>query len=80
MEFEEAKNTLEANGFERKLVYKLTYQKDDIWKHIYFEDEEDAKMMISKMIEVNKVDQIYNHVSLKKYTLWNLKKQKHIRS
>ena len=74
MELEEAKNTLEANGFERKLVYKLTYQKDDTWKHIYFEDEEDAEIMVSKMIEVNKVDQIYNYVSLKKYPLWNLKK------
>ena len=76
MEFKEAKNTLEANGFERKLVYKLTYQKDDVWKHIYFEDEEDAYMMINKIMEVNKVDQIYNCVSLKKYPLWNLKKQK----
>ena len=64
MELKEAKNTLEANDYERKLVYKLTYQKDNTWKHIYFEDKEEADMMESKMMEVNKMVKIYRFISL----------------
>ena len=30
-ELKEAKNTLEANGYQRKLVYKLSYQTDGTW-------------------------------------------------
>ena len=64
MELKEAKDTLEANGYERKLVYKLTYQTNGTWKHIYFEDKEEADMVISKMMEVN----IYSYISLNKWT------------
>ena len=60
MELKEAKNTLEANGYERKLVYKLTYLKEGIWKHIYFEDKEEADMMMCKMVEINKTCKIYS--------------------
>lgn len=67
MELKEAKNTLEANDYERKLVYKLTYQKDNTWKHIYFEDKEEADMMESKMMEVNKKVKIYTYVTLNKW-------------
>lgn len=71
MELKEAKETLETNGYERRLVYTLTYQKDNIWKHIYFEDKEEADMMIAKMLEVNKVDKIYSYISLNKW-LWEM--------
>ena len=67
MELKKAKNTLEANGYERKLVYRLTYQTDGTWKHIYFEDEEEADMVISKMMEVNKIVRIYSFISLNKW-------------
>ena len=71
MELKEAKNTLEVNGYERKLVYKLTYQTDGTWKHAYFEDKEEAEMMVSKMMEVNKIVQIYNYISLDKWS-WEM--------
>ena len=64
MELREAKNMLESNGYERKLVYKLSYMTDGTWKHAYFEDKEEAEMMVSKMREVNKVAKIYSHISL----------------
>ena len=73
MERKEAKNTLEANGYERKLVYRLTYQIDNTWKHIYFEDKEEADMMESKMMEVNKMAEIkiYRFISLNRYS-WEI--------
>ena len=70
-ELEVAKNTLEANGYERKRVYKLTYQTNNTWKHIYFEDKEEADAMIAKMMEVNKVDKIYSYISLNKWS-WEM--------
>ena len=45
-ELEVAKETLESNGYQRQLVYKLTYQKDGTWKHIYFEDKEEADVIL----------------------------------
>ena len=66
MKLKEAKNTLEANGYERKLVYRLTYQTDGTWKHIYFEDKEEADMVRARMMEVNKVIKIYRFISLNK--------------
>lgn len=71
MKLKEAKNTLEANGYERKLVYRLTYQTDGTWKHIYFEDKEEADMVISKMMEVNKIVRIYSYISLNKWS-WEM--------
>ena len=71
MEIKEAKKTLESNGYERKLVYKLTYQTDDTWKHAYFESKEEAEAMVSKMMEVNKIVQIYNCISLDKWS-WEM--------
>ena len=71
MELKEAKNTLEANGYERILVYKLSYRTDGTWKHIYFEDKEEADMVISKMMEVNKIVRIYSCISLNKWT-WEM--------
>ena len=73
MEIKEAKKTLESNGYERKLVYKLTYQTDDTWKHAYFESKEEAEAMVSKMMEVNKVTKVtkYSYISLNKW-LWEV--------
>ena len=71
MELKEAKNTLEANGYERRLVYRLTYQTDGTWKHIYFEDKEEADMVISKMMEVNKIVRIYSFISLNQWS-WEM--------
>ena len=71
MELREAKNMLEANGYERKLVYKLSYMTDGTWKHAYFEDKEEAEMVVSKMREVNKVTKIYSYISLNIWT-WEM--------
>ena len=71
MELREAKKALEANGYERKLVYKLSYKTDGTWKHIYFEDKEEADMVISKMMEVNKIVRIYSFISLNKWS-WEM--------
>ena len=71
MELREAKKALEANGYERKLVYRLTYQTDGTWKHIYFEDKEEADMVISKMMEVNKIVRIYSFISLNQWS-WEM--------
>ena len=67
MELRDAKNMLEANGYERKLVYKLTYMKDGTWKHAYFEDEEEAKMVVNKMRKTY----IYRYISLNIWT-WEM--------
>lgn len=71
MELREAKKTLMRANYERKLVYKLTYMTDGTWKHIYFEDKEEADAMISKMMEVNKVVKIYSYISLNKWA-WEM--------
>lgn len=71
MELREAKKMLESNGYERKLVYKLSYKTDDTWKHAYFEDKEEAEAMVSKMMEVNKVTKIYSYISLNIWT-WEI--------
>ena len=71
MELREAKKMLESNGYERKLVYKLSYKTDDTWKHAYFEDKEEAEAMGSKMMEVNKVTKIYSYISLNIWT-WEI--------
>ena len=66
MELKEAKRELERNGYQRKLMYRLSYQKDGTWKHIYFDDKEEGYMMESKMMEVNKMVKIYRFISLNK--------------
>ena len=71
MELREAKKALEANGYERRFVYKLIYRTDGTWKHIYFEDKEEADMVISKMMEVNKIVRIYSCISLNKWS-WEM--------
>ena len=71
MELREAKKALESNGYERKLVYKLSYMTDNTWKHAYFENKEEAEAMVSKMMEVNKVAKIYSYISLNKWS-WEM--------
>ena len=71
MELKEAKRELKRNGYERKLVYKLTYKADNTWKHIYFEDKEEADMVRSRMMEINKVIKLYSFISLNRCT-WEM--------
>ena len=71
MELREAKKVLESNGYERKLVYKLSYMADGTWKHAYFENKEEAEMMVSKMVEANKVTKIYSYISLNRWS-WEM--------
>ena len=66
MELKEAKRELERNGYQRRLMYRLSYQKDDTWKCIYFDDKEEAYMMESKMMAANKMVKIYSFISLNK--------------
>lgn len=71
MELKEAKNKLESEGYQRKLVYRLTYMEDNTWENAYFTNKEDADMMISKMMEVNKMVKIYSFISLNRCT-WEI--------
>ena len=50
MELKEAKNKLENEGYQRKLVYKLSYWKDGVWKNAYFDDKDDAYTMIDAIL------------------------------
>ena len=71
MELKEAKNKLESEGYKRKLVYRLTYMEDGTWENAYFTNKEDADMMVSKMMEVNKMVKIYSFISLNRCT-WEI--------
>ena len=71
MELKEAKNKLESEGYKRKLVYRLTYMEDNTWENAYFTNKEDADMMVSKMMEVNKMVKIYSFISLNRCT-WEI--------
>ncbi len=71
MDLKEAKQELEVNGYERKLVYKLSYMTDGTWKNAYFDDKEEAEMMVSKMMEVNTITHIYSNISLNKWS-WEI--------
>ena len=64
MELKETKNTLEANGYQRKLVYKLTYQKDGTWKNAYFDDKDDAYAMVDAMQKINAKVMTYNFITV----------------
>ena len=64
MELKEAKRELERNGYQRKLMYRLSYQKDDTWKCIYFDDKEEADMMVDAMMKVNSKVRIYHFISV----------------
>ena len=67
-ELKEAKKTLMRNGYQRQLVYRLSYMKeeDGTWmnKNAFFSDKEEADMMIVKMMEINKECKIYSYISL----------------
>lgn len=71
MDLKEAKQELEANGYEKKLVYKLSYMTDGTWKNAYFDDKEEADMMVSKMMEVNTKAHIYSNITLNKWS-WEI--------
>ena len=71
MELKEAKNKLESEGYQRNLVYKLSYQKNGIWKHAYFDDKDDAYTMIDAMQKINAKVTIYTYVMLNKWS-WEM--------
>ena len=64
MELKEAKRELERNGYQRRLMYRLSYQKDGTWKCIYFDDKDDAYTMVDAMMKVNSKVQIYRFISV----------------
>ena len=72
MELKEAKRELERNGYQRKLVYKLSYQKEDgTWKYIFFDDKEEAYAMIDEMQKINAKVMTYHYISFNKWT-WEM--------
>ena len=71
MELREAKKALESNGYERKLVYKLTYLKDNTWESIYFDNKDEAYTMIATMHEINAKVPTYSYISLNKWS-WEM--------
>ena len=75
-ELEEAKGVLEKNGYQKKLVYKLSYQKNGIQENAYFDDQDEAYTMIDAMQKINAKVLTYSYITVKKYTLWRLKLQK----
>ena len=71
-ELKEAKGILEKNDYQRKLVYKLTYLKDNTWESIYFDNKDEAYTMIAAMREINAtVTKIYSDISLNKWS-WEM--------
>ena len=71
-ELKKAKGVLEKNGYQRKLVYKLTYLKDNTWESIYFDNKDEAYTMIAAMREINAtVTKIYSDISLNKWS-WEM--------
>ena len=71
MELKEAKNKLENEGYQRKLVYKLSYMKDGTWKNAYFDDKDDAYAMIGAIQEINAKMTTYTYVTLNKWS-WEM--------
>ena len=69
MELKEAKRELERNEYQRRLMYRLSYQKDGIWKYIYFDDKDDAYTMVDAMMKVNSKVRTYYFISVNKW-LW----------
>ena len=70
-ELKEAKGVLEKNGYQRKLVYKLTYLKDNTWESIYFDNKDEAYTMIATMHEINAKVPIYSYISLNRWS-WEM--------
>ena len=75
-ELKEAKGVLEKNGYQRKLVYKLSYQKNGVRKNAYFDDQDEAYTMIDAMQKINAKVPTYSYITVKRYTLWRLRLQK----
>ena len=75
-ELKEAKEALEKNGYQKKLVYKLSYQKNGIRKNAYFDDQDEAYTMIDAMQKINAKVLTYSYITVKKYPLWRLRLQK----
>ena len=69
MELKEAKNTLEANGYDRKLVYKLSYMnmEDNTWKNVYFDDKDEAYTMVDAMQKINAKVRTYRYITVNRW-------------
>ena len=71
MKLKEAKNVLEENEYQRRLVYKVSYQKNNTWKHAYFDDKEEALLMIDAMAKINSKTKTYSFIFLNRWT-WEM--------
>jgi hypothetical protein len=76
MELTEAKRELQRNGYQRKLVYKLTYMKveeDGTWmnRNAFFDDKDEAYTMINMMNEINAKIPTYRYISLNRWS-WEM--------
>lgn len=72
-ELRQAKEILEGNDYERKLVYKVAYIKDGKWFHSYFENNDDANMFIGAMKRWNQEsdEHIYKCIMLNSFS-WEM--------
>lgn len=72
-ELKQAKQALEENDYERKLVYKVAYMKQDRWFYTYFENRDDAYVFIDAMERQNgsSDDRIYKYITLNRFS-WEM--------
>ena len=70
-ELKKAKGVLEKNGYQRKLVYKLTYLKDNTWESIYFDNKDEAYTMINAMHEINAKVSTYSYITVNRWS-WEM--------
>ena len=74
-ELKEAKKTLMRNGYQRQLVYRLSYMKeeDGTWmnKNAFFSDKDEAYTMINMMNEINVKIPTYRYISLNRWS-WEM--------
>ena len=71
MELKEAKNKLESEGYQRNLVYKLSYWKNGALKYAYFDNKDDAYAMVSAMQEINAKVMTYTYITVNRWT-WEM--------
>ena len=74
-EQKEAKKILMRNGYQRQLVYRLSYMKeeDGTWmnKNAFFSDKDEAYTMINMMNEINVKIPTYRYISLNRWS-WEM--------
>lgn len=72
-ELRDVKERLEDFNFERKLVYKVSYIKDNEWEYTYFTNKDDAMVFVNALKDYNHKanEEIYRCVSLNKWS-WEM--------